>query len=117
MLWPAQLFSFVGIIRARSTPGVSTAVRSLALATPLPAATQWLKISSVVNNGVNSADLMGRLQRSSGEQLDAASYALDLLKSELAGALTPKAIASARYNISSGSPLRREQRQMAALAA
>ena len=98
----------LGMVIQRGLIGVWHAIRSWlpARSAMLPAATgktmgpvtqviaalqpgpqQWSKISAVLDGGAGSAALAQQLQRSAGQQLDAASYALDILKFELTAAM------------------------------
>ncbi len=49
---------------------------------------QWSKVSAVMTGAIGSAALAAQLQRSAGQQLDAAGYALDILRAELIAAMT-----------------------------
>lgn len=82
----------------------SRASRSVETTTPKVASTtlaqpglmQWSKIAALLAGGISSAVRAGQLQCSASQQLDAASYALDILKFELAAAMrdeTPVATA------------------------
>ena len=52
-----------------------------------PPMTQWIKVAKILSDGVSTVRHVGELQQSSGQLLDAAAYALDMLKAELQGAL------------------------------
>ena len=45
---------------------------------------EWSKVTMIMADALRSARLVGELQRSSALQLDAASYALEILKFDLA---------------------------------
>ena len=77
------------------------------LAEPQGGSKQWSKIAAILSSGVGSAALASQLQRSASQQLDAASYALDILRFELAGAMQQAAPAA---QLPDGRPLRRPLR-------
>ena len=81
----------------------SRAPRSVAITTSKVAATaqsqpglmQWSKIAEVLSGGIGAAVRAGQLQSTASQQLDAASYALDILKFELAAAMSHETPAAA----------------------
>jgi hypothetical protein len=82
-----------------------------------PDATQWSKISKVVTGAIGSAALAGQLQRSASLQLDAAGYALDILRTELAAAMQiAKPAAAVSTVVKLHRPLRTNKQQQALAA-
>lgn len=61
--------------------------KSVALPALQTAGSQWTRIATILGGAMSSASLALQLQRSAGEQLDAASYALDHLRQELSGTM------------------------------
>lgn len=84
---------------------------------PQSDALQWSKISKVVSGAIGSAALAGQLQRKASLQLDAAGYALDVLKSELSAAMSIAAPApSVSTVVKLERPLRTNKQQQALAA-
>ena len=75
--------------RAAARPSAMTAIQPTEIVRGQPQTDQemWFKISGLMSGVARSAALTGQLQRSAGLQLDAASYALDILKFELSAAM------------------------------
>lgn len=74
-------------MRAWTGAGRSAPVLHVSAVAPVallqPELQQWTKISGVLSGAGRSAALATELQRLAAQQLDSASYALDILKSEL----------------------------------
>ncbi len=86
-------------------------------AEPQPDAVQWSKISKVVTGAIGSAALAEQLQRSASLQLDAAGYALDILRTELAAAMQiAKPAPAASTVVKLSRPLRTNKQQQALAA-
>lgn len=95
-----------------SQPGPAEVAAPLPLVERLPAGAQWSKVASILEEAVQSAGRAGELQRSSSRQLDAASYALQILKFELAAAIAPPPAKDVQSNvIHMLRPLRVERRR------
>jgi hypothetical protein len=54
-----------------------------AIAAQIPAEMQWVKTAEIFANATSGADAAGRLHAEAGAQIDAASYAFDLLLEEI----------------------------------
>lgn len=89
--------------QSRASKSVETTTAKVAAPAPAqPGLLQWSKIADVLAGGIGSAVRAGQLQSSASQQLDAASYALDILKFELAAAMrneAPVAVATSVVKI------------------
>jgi hypothetical protein len=72
---------------SQPSPPVTAGAKAVPIAEQQPDAMQWSKISKVVTGAIGSAARAGQLQRSASLQLDAAGYALDILRTELVAAM------------------------------
>jgi hypothetical protein len=90
-VWTALRGWFSDAMNLRAAGPEATAaipVRRPSNTHPQSSSMQWSKIAAVMNGAIGSAALAGQLQRSASQQLDAAGYALDILRSELTAAMT-----------------------------
>jgi hypothetical protein len=112
-------FKPAGFVRGQSQPPSSAAanIQDASKAEPQSDALQWSKISAVVSGAIGSAARAGQLQRTASQQLDAAGYALDILKSELSAAMNAAAPASAVLTVVKLQRPLRTNKQQQALAA
>ena len=82
----------IGGHQSRASKVVEATTAKIAAAAPAqPGLMQWTKIADVLTGGIGSAVRAGQLQSSASQQLDAASYALDILKFELAAVMRDEA--------------------------
>jgi hypothetical protein len=93
-----------GMVRAWLRPTVSASAVIATTVTPSPepeirdpsdmAKRQWQQLGAIIDQGMTTAGTLQQLQKSASDRLDAAGYALEGLRAELAAAMPLPSLAT-----------------------